>query len=141
MPIRPEKKHLYPADWKEISQRVRQRARNQCEFCGVHNHAWGYRDKDGKFHRVPKRPIIDMFKKGHRVRLPVYLTTAGNGTIKIIEIVLTVAHLDHQPSNCADENLKALCQKCHLAYDKHHHAQTRAMTKAQSLALVQRELL
>lgn len=27
------------------------------------------------------------------------------------------------------ENLKALCQKCHLNYDKEHHAETRRKTK------------
>jgi hypothetical protein len=36
-------------------------------------------------------------------------------------IVLTVAHLDHQPENCVDENLKAMCQRCHLRYDAAHH--------------------
>jgi len=30
---------------------------------------------------------------------------------------LTVAHLDHTPENCADDNLKALCQRCHNRYD------------------------
>lgn len=33
------------------------------------------------------------------------------------KVVLTVAHLDHNPANCQDENLKALCQKCHNTYD------------------------
>lgn len=32
-------------------------------------------------------------------------------------VVLTVAHLDHQPENCADDNLKAWCQRCHNTYD------------------------
>ena len=32
-------------------------------------------------------------------------------------VVLTVAHLDHTPENIADENLKALCQRCHNRYD------------------------
>jgi len=27
-------------------------------------------------------------------------------------VVLSVAHLDHNPANCADDNLVALCQKC-----------------------------
>lgn len=27
---------------------------------------------------------------------------------------LTVHHLDMHPENCADENLVALCQRCHL---------------------------
>lgn len=33
------------------------------------------------------------------------------------KVVLTVAHLDHTPENCADENLKALCQRCHNRLD------------------------
>lgn len=33
------------------------------------------------------------------------------------KVVLTVAHLDHTPENCDRANLKALCQKCHNAYD------------------------
>ena len=35
-------------------------------------------------------------------------------------VVLTVAHLDHDPENweVTDDRLKALCQKCHLAYDR-----------------------
>ena len=33
------------------------------------------------------------------------------------KVVLTVAHLDHQPENCADDNLKAWCQRCHNTYD------------------------
>ncbi len=32
-------------------------------------------------------------------------------------VVLTVAHLDHAPENCADDNLKAWCQRCHNTYD------------------------
>ena len=37
-------------------------------------------------------------------------------------VVLTVAHLDHVPENCADGNLAALCQACHLGYDAEQHA-------------------
>lgn len=32
-------------------------------------------------------------------------------------VILTVAHLDHQPENCDPENLRAWCQRCHNAYD------------------------
>ena len=32
-------------------------------------------------------------------------------------VVLTVAHLDHQPENCKRENLRAWCQRCHNVYD------------------------
>jgi hypothetical protein len=32
-------------------------------------------------------------------------------------VVLAAAHLDQQPKNCDPDNLRALCQKCHAAYD------------------------
>lgn len=38
MPIRPENRHRYPADWKLRSRFVRTiRARNRCEWCGCKN--------------------------------------------------------------------------------------------------------
>ncbi|MCK5633007.1 hypothetical protein KAH94_04610, partial [bacterium] len=33
------------------------------------------------------------------------------------KVVLTVAHLDHDPTNNKESNLAAMCQKCHFAYD------------------------
>lgn len=33
------------------------------------------------------------------------------------EVILTVAHLDHNIENNRFENLAALCQRCHLRYD------------------------
>lgn len=39
-------------------------------------------------------------------------------------VVLTVAHLDHQPENSAPGNLAALCQRCHLIHDGPHHRQS-----------------
>jgi 5-methylcytosine-specific restriction endonuclease McrA len=41
------------------------------------------------------------------------------------KVILTVAHLDHNPANCDFDNLKALCQKCHNKYDAKHRAETR----------------
>ncbi len=45
------------------------------------------------------------------------------------KIVLTIAHLDHTPEHNAPENLRALCQRCHLAYDAQHHAETAYQTR------------
>lgn len=45
------------------------------------------------------------------------------------KVVLTVAHLDHNPRNCNEDNLKALCQKCHLGYDAKHHAENARKTR------------
>jgi hypothetical protein len=51
-------------------------------------------------------------------------------------VVLTTAHLNHTPEDCRPENLKAMCQGCHLHYDREHHAQTRARTRAAEQAAV-----
>lgn len=40
-------------------------------------------------------------------------------------VVLTVAHLDHIPENCADDNLRAACQRCHNRYDRAHRNTTK----------------
>jgi hypothetical protein len=45
------------------------------------------------------------------------------------KVTLTVAHLDHNPQNCEDENLRALCNKCHIGYDAKHHAKNAAKTR------------
>lgn len=43
------------------------------------------------------------------------------------KVVLTIAHLDHQPENNDLENLRAMCQQCHNAYDApHRQANARA---------------
>ena len=45
------------------------------------------------------------------------------------KVALTVAHLDHDPSNNAESNLRALCQRCHLRYDTAHHQRNAAQTR------------
>lgn len=42
---------------------------------------------------------------------------------------MSTAHLDHNPANCAPENLRGWCAKCHLQYDAPHHAQNAAQTR------------
>lgn len=55
--------------------------------------------------------------------------------MKVSRIVLTIAHLDHAPENNDPTNLRALCQRCHLAWDKEHHQQTAYRTRRAGLAL------
>jgi len=52
-----------------------------------------------------------------------------SGYIFCIKVVLTIAHLNHTPGDDREENLKALCQRCHLAFDKDHHREMRATRK------------
>jgi len=92
MPIRPENRARYPKDWKAISARIRgDRAGGRCECtgeCGSECCQGRCGAWNGEMHPVT-------FSK----------------------VVLTVAHLDHVPENCADDNLKAMCQRCHNRYD------------------------
>jgi hypothetical protein len=53
----------------------------------------------------------------------------GRYQLRQPRIVLTVAHLDHNPRHNQDENRAALCQWCHLNYDKLHHKETRSVRK------------
>lgn len=118
MPIRRENQWRYPPDWPVISQRIRDRAWNLCEECGVENHALGGRDDDGTF--LPALPLGD---NGLRLTWPkpgeFALCAKGHrkAWCRIIRIVLTVAHLNHQPEDCRTENLRAWCQRCHNRYD------------------------
>ena len=136
MPIRPENRHRYPPDWPEIRARILRRAGNRCERCDVANHALGGRTRDGEF--LPALPLGE-----RRLRLewprPGTVAWCGDGEhdvrLRIIRIVLTIAHLDHQPKNCADDNLRAWCQRCHVTYDAQHHAATARRTRRQPLAI------
>jgi hypothetical protein len=105
----------YPPDWKQISASVREHAGHKCEFCGVPNHAIGYRDRRGVFHEVTPDDVSFYEALWH---------------IKVIKIVTTVAHLDHDTTNNDPANLRELCQRCHLRYDLKHHLRNASHTRA-----------
>ncbi|AOT25812.1 HNH endonuclease [Mycobacterium phage Tortellini] len=108
MPIRPENRGRYPRDWKQISEQIRfERAQSRCECegeCGRGTHT-------GRCPNIHGQPAY------------------GTGS----RVVLTVAHLNHTPEDCADDNLRAMCQGCHLHYDREHHKQTAATTRRAAL--------
>ncbi|GAB4427933.1 MAG: hypothetical protein Kow0031_08070 [Anaerolineae bacterium] len=98
----PFKRELYPKNWKAISLAIRERDGWRCAWCGAKN-------------REPH---------------PVTGST----------VVLTVAHLgtpkpDGTPGNKRDkmdvrpENLAALCQRCHLNFDRDEHIANAAETR------------
>lgn len=47
---------------------------------------------------------------------------------RMVVVVLTIAHLNHDTTDNRDENLAALCQKCHNTYYVRHRAKNRANT-------------
>lgn len=121
MPIKPENRALYPADWPAIRVRILERDGYRCKHCGVAHRAIGWRGPRGGFHVVAT--------DGNRQRLAEEQFGRGD-LVRLILIVLTIAHLhDMDPRNCADDNLAALCQRCHnrhdLAYRQANAARTR----------------
>lgn len=123
MPIRASEKARYPKDWKAISARIRESDGNRCKHCQVPNGASVLRLRvDESQWCIPKNGEEQSSEWLSIWRGP-------------IRIVLTVAHLDHQPENCADENLAALCQRCHLRYDSAHHRKNAAVTRRSRKAI------
>lgn len=113
-PIRAENRHRYGHDWPKFSRQIRfDRAEGRCECEGE----CGRGTHEG---RCPNR-------HGE----PAY----GTGS----KVVLTVAHLCHTPE--CREHVKAMCQGCHLHYDREHHARTRAATRTAALADAGQETL
>jgi 5-methylcytosine-specific restriction endonuclease McrA len=45
-------------------------------------------------------------------------------------VVLTIAHLDQNPANNAEANLRALCQRCHLNHDRPFNVPKQHLTRA-----------
>lgn len=132
MPIREFERARYPVDWKAISAHVRCQAGNQCEQCGVPNGILIRRGvtADGvKVWRFADDPAI-MDSRDAESGDPVSDSSVDQCDFRpAVRVVLTVAHLDHQPENCELDNLRALCQRCHLAYDAAHHAANASATR------------
>lgn len=94
----------YPKNWKtEIRPRILAREENRCKWCHAENGA-----------SLPK-PCCDEASYNERGKCH----SCGRRRPRV---VLTVAHLDHDTTNNTDDNLAALCQRCHLTYDARHHA-------------------
>ena len=91
MPIRPENRAKYPADWKQISARIRfERAGGRCEC-------------DGRCGEDHEGRCSALHGEAH----------PGTGA----KAWLTVMHLDHDPTHNDPTKMMAGCQRCHNRYD------------------------
>ncbi len=101
----PWDRRRYPADWKAIVARVAQRSGGRCECQGECG-------RHGS-------PCAAVNHEPHPI--------SGS------RVVLTTAHLNHEPS-CDDlEQLRHMCQRCHLSYDAQLHAAHARQTRVRKL--------
>jgi len=85
----------YPKNWKEIVEKIKERAQDKCELCFAPNHHFVVRDIKGQF----------------------YLGCVPREGEKEIEIILTIHHINFNIFDNRAVNLIALCQRCHLRLD------------------------
>ena len=163
MPISPAAQKRYPPEWPQIRLQILERANWKCEHpgCGAAHHAVGHwhRESDDRLTWSPLTsiygPINDTGWNAERAagaglcwpRTDVPLTWKQARAIaademaadpdgpQLIVIVLTVAHLNHQPEDCRTENLAAWCQRHHLAYDLEHHQRNAYATRRKGKAI------
>jgi len=97
---------LYPRNWRRIVAEVRARAGDRCECegeCGLH--------------RTNPGPRRCTERNGERAKW-------ARG-----RVILTVAHLCHNPRCARRSHLRAMCQRCHLRYDAPLHQRNAARTR------------
>lgn len=111
MPISPANMLLYPGgsirspEWLAIREHVRERAKDRCENCGIHNYAMG-------------AWFGDEFIVSINAMLPGDTISWQGVKRKAIRIVCTTAHVD--PVQLGDhslDNLRFWCQRCHNRHD------------------------
>lgn len=151
MPISPQNQKRYPPEWPQIRLQMLERAKWRCEHpgCQAAQYAIGRwiiaADGAAKWEPVvgntPVRDAQDraMHAAGQGLKpdgMPwtyrdarAFLDRFVWDDPQPIIIVLTVAHLNHQPEDCRPENLRAWCQRHHLAYDLEHHQQNARATR------------
>ncbi len=118
MPIKPENRGRYPKDWAQIVAQVRERSGNCCEGSPAFPEC---RRPNGWLLNTSTGELTD-----DGMLAEAWALADGD---KVSRIVLTTGHLNHQPEDCALENLRHWCQRCHLVYDAKHHAQSAYMTR------------
>ena len=84
------RRHLYSADWEAVRAVIRARSGGRCECegeCGLHR----------------KRRCVER--------------TGAKAKWARGRVVLTAAHINHDKQDNRSENLRAMCNRCHLRMD------------------------
>lgn len=126
MPIRREHRFFYPIDWRELSATIRfRRAGGYCEVCQRPHGQTVFHLGDGRWWDAAAAAWRS--GQGRQIRL---VPGADDvlGAVRTTRVVLATAHRDHNPSNNANANLAAFCQRCHMMHDRPEHRRRRWQT-------------
>lgn len=137
----------YPKNWREIRSRILKRAGNGCECLGdcgdthlcsvsfpnenVHSFQRCFAPNGVFIVRHDYEPerwmrsddVINLLHAHGEQAI------AGYEFRKPVKVVLTLAHLDRDPSNDDETRIRAFCQRCHLKYDAKQHAESARVTR------------
>lgn len=129
MPVKPENRRHYKGKaWRSAKAAVHARAGGRCECTGECGAA-----HDGGRCGAPDRAFITRDElEPHRWRPhgACSLCLGGDPGCQPVQVVLTVAHLDHDPTRHDPERLRHFCQRCHNVYDSPLRQANAAATRA-----------
>jgi hypothetical protein len=152
MPIAKEFRQFYGPVWRNVTRpRILARADNKCEVCGVPDRIMAMRAQGWWSKFDGSRRTLLFWYNGTPTEF-IWTAPGSDGKplegkllgfpreiCRLVPIVLGVAHLNHKSGDDRDENLKALCQWCHLHYDHTHHRETRVTRKDRARPLLTME--
>jgi 5-methylcytosine-specific restriction endonuclease McrA len=96
-------RHRYHPNWNDIIRpEILKRDKYRCTNCGLKHRGLYLVQDNGKVLEIDKEEYIEALRNDEKVK----------------KIFLQVAHLDHNPSNNAYDNLKSFCPSCHLSNDR-----------------------
>lgn len=99
-------RHQYPKNWKQIVAEIRARSGDRCECSG-----------ECELHKTHPGPRRCEERNGQPAKW-------AKG-----KVMLTTAHLCHNPRCARRSHLKHMCQRCHLRLDKSLHMRNASRTR------------
>jgi 5-methylcytosine-specific restriction endonuclease McrA len=95
----------YPDNWSDVIRpRILIRDNYKCCKCGIAHRSYVLIDQSNKVIRIDKDEHDELLKEGKNT----------------YRIFLQVSHKNNIKSDCSDENLWSLCNRCHAVFDREH---------------------
>ncbi len=127
MPIRKEwREHYRTPAFRRARDLAKVRSCGFCERCGAPDRELVFRLPGGFWWDE----TLDTWRDRHCRPAPgPHPGSRGWLRAKPVLVILTSAHLDHDPANNAEANVARLCQWCHNTHDLPFRAETRKIRK------------